>query len=114
MTHRAVVVHLDNASVSMYQRALTNIKHLLEELSDVAVELVVQGDALPMVMRKKSTVASDMQLLQDRGIQVMVCHRSMVNANVSAQDLLPQMVIVPSAIAHLVQRQQEGFAYVKP
>jgi len=114
MKKMAVVFHLNDPSERTHQEALRSIQHLIEELPEVYIELVIQGDALPLVMTKHSALASEIRRLQDLGLRVAVCHRTMVRAQVRPCDLLPEMVIVPSAVAHIVQQQQEGFAYVKP
>ena len=108
------VFHLNESSPDKQRSALRNIQNLMAEMPDLPVELVVQGDAINMAVAKSSLLAEDIQELQQNGLLVTVCHNTMVAKKVHESDLLPDMTIVPSAVGRLVQRQHDGFSYIKP
>jgi intracellular sulfur oxidation DsrE/DsrF family protein len=82
-------------------------------MPELTVECLVEGDALPLVVRGQSAWAGPIRLLQDLGVRMMVCHRTMVDAKVDASALLPRVIVVPSALTHIVHQQQRGFHYLK-
>ncbi len=108
------VFHINESSSAKQRAALRNIINLIAEMPDLPVELVVQGDAINLVVTTETELAEELRTLQDRGLSVAVCHNTMKAKNISAQQLLPNLTIVPSAVGRLVTRQQEGFSYIKP
>ncbi|MCL6562521.1 MAG: DsrE family protein [Firmicutes bacterium] len=110
----AVLFHLNSGRTEDQRAALRNIENLLAEIPEAQVELVVQGDALPMVQTAHSPLAKELQALCARGVEVAVCRNTMRARGVSEEELLPGMRVVPSAVGELVRRQHEGMAYIKP
>ena len=48
------------------------------------------------------------------GIFLVVCRNSMTSQNMNDQDLIPGTVTVACAVGHLVARQGQGWAYLRP
>lgn len=113
MAYRAVF-HMNDESPAKHLAVCRNIQNLLAEMPDAEVELVVQGDALPMVLQKETTVADQVARLRQKGVTVAVCRNTLRAKNANPEDLLPDLVVVPSAVGELVRRQGEGMAYIKP
>lgn len=110
----AVLFHVNSGRPEEQRAALRNIENLLAEIPEARVELVVQGEALPMVQSDRSPLAAELQALLARGVEVAVCRNTMRARGVAEEELLPGMRVVPSAVGELVRRQQEGMAYIKP
>ncbi len=106
--------HLNESSPDKQRTALRSIHNLKTEMPDLPIELVVQGDAINIVVAKTSILAGEIHELQQNGLSVTVCRNTMLAKHVQESDLLPNMTIVPSAVGRLVQQQQKGFSYVKP
>ncbi|CAB1129204.1 DrsE domain-containing protein [Candidatus Hydrogenisulfobacillus filiaventi] len=109
-----VVFHLNAADPDAHRKALANIANLLNELPDAVVELVVQGDALDLVLTGRSAAAAELDRLQEQGVRVAACANTMRARAVTAAELLAGVSVVPSGVGELVRRQQEGWAYIKP
>ncbi|MBX5466947.1 MAG: DsrE family protein [Firmicutes bacterium] len=109
-----VVFHLNTGHPDRHRAALTSIANLLAEMPDATVELVIQGDALPLVEAARSTLPLELEALRARGVTVAVCRNTMRARGVSPEALLAGVEVVPSAVGELVRRQLEGFAYLKP
>jgi intracellular sulfur oxidation DsrE/DsrF family protein len=113
MAYRALF-HVNEASEDKHRAVVRTIFNLLAEVPDAEVELVVQGDALPMVMQGATRVREGIEELKARKVRVAVCQNTMNAKGVTREDLLPGLEVVPSAIGEIVRRQHEGMAYVKP
>lgn len=109
----AVVFHINEAASEKHAAVCHNIVHLLQEIPNAHVELVIQGAAIPMAVTSRTTVRHLVSELRRRGVVIAVCANSMRAQGVLATDLLPDMTVVPAAVAELVYRQAEGMAYIK-
>jgi intracellular sulfur oxidation DsrE/DsrF family protein len=111
---KGVLFHFNDADPGKQRSALRNVSNLLAEMPDIPVEIVIQGDALNLVVASQSQWAEELASLQGHGVTVAVCLNTMKAQRVGETELVPGTTIVPSAVGELVRRQQEGMSYVKP
>jgi intracellular sulfur oxidation DsrE/DsrF family protein len=109
-----VVFQLNEKSPEKQQMVLRNIRHTVNGLPNLMVELVVHGPGLDLVVTGHSTLAEEVRTLQAAGVRIAVCENTMRAQGITPQDLLPNMTVVPSGIVAIIQRQQEGYSYIKP
>jgi len=111
-----VVVHLDEVGRARSGLVLANIENLLTDLgeSEVRVELVVNGEGILSLLRVPGQYASRLEALAGRGVRLLACASSLRLAGLTADALLPNVEIISSGVGHLVQRQAEGWAYLRP
>ena len=111
---RGVVLHLSEGSADKHRAVLRNALNLLPGLEPgTPVEVVVHGDALPLALAG-SPAGAALAEAQAAGIGLAVCRNSLRSAGVADADLVPGAVVVPSGVGHLVARQFEGWAYLRP
>lgn len=112
MTGPGAVVHLTDP-----QRAdavLRNVANLRAAVDAAAViELVVHGAAITVARADAAQAPGVARLIGD-GVRVVACRNSMVSQGIGADQLTPGVAVVPAGVAHLVERQWQGFAYVRP
>jgi len=77
------------------------------------IELVVHGEAICLALPGQTTANALSEAL-DAGIILVVCRNSMRSQNLNDEDLVPGAVTVTSAVGHLVARQGQGWAYLRP
>ena len=96
--------------------ALANIDNLLADLGEgnVQVELVVNGEGIIALLRVPGQNASKVERLTARGVRFLACANSLRGMDASPQALLAGVEVVPSGVGHLVRRQAEGWAYLRP
>ena len=120
--HR-LIIHVDEADPARMKLALANTKgvagHYLDAGEDYQIEVLAYGPGLTMLRADTSPV-------QDMVIMLMeaygnVSFRACGNSHTLAAEregneipLLPGVTKVPSGVVHLVRRQEEGWAYVRP
>jgi intracellular sulfur oxidation DsrE/DsrF family protein len=108
------VLHLTDASAGRHRAVLRNALNLLPEVERGApIELVVQGEAICLALPGRVTANALTEAL-DAGIILVVCRNSMGSQNMNDEDLIPGAVTVTSAVGHLVARQGQGWAYLRP
>lgn len=109
-----VTLHLDEGAPSKHAAVLRNALNLLPEVpSGTPIEVVVHGEGIGLARPDGPASAALAEALA-AGITLVVCHHTMQGQGLTADDLVPQAVVVPSGVGHLVRRQREGWAYVRP
>jgi intracellular sulfur oxidation DsrE/DsrF family protein len=98
-THQAVIRHINGMSA-----AYPDSKFLV----------VIYGGALPMLVKEKSSVESEVSNFKDsENVSFKVCEQTMKRYNVHESQLIVGVEIVPDGILEIVQRQAEGWGYIK-
>ncbi|MBO1741569.1 DsrE family protein [Leifsonia sp. TF02-11] len=109
-----VVVHLDEAEPTKHATVLRNVSNLLDALDPgTQIELVVHGPAIGILL-PGGPHSEIVRALQNRGLAVVACQNTLRSEHISPEQLIPDAAIVPSGVAHLVLRQREGWAYLRP
>lgn len=109
-----VVVHLDEAGTAKHHSVLRNVVNLRAELGrEVRVAVVTHGPGVA-ALRTGSDVAEDVGALVADGVEFTACANTLRSLGVDSAALLPGVAVVPSGIAELVRRQQQGWIYLRP
>jgi intracellular sulfur oxidation DsrE/DsrF family protein len=112
--HRVVIqVQLDGED--KWQEVLTNIENLQASFGpgQVEVEVVAHGAGAGLVLAKNSALAERIAKLQQAGAGFAVCNRTCAKKGIKPEDLAPGVRIVPSGVAEVVLRQEQGWSYLK-
>lgn len=112
-SHR-VVFALTSGEEADWKFTLGNIQNLFASIAPESseVELVAYGPGLGFV-RKGSSAESGIVALQAKHVRFVACENSMRMQHVSAADLIPGVTVVPSGVAEVVARQEQGWSYIK-
>jgi uncharacterized protein len=97
--------------------ALNNIKNLYNELGPqkLTVELVVHGAGLPLLVRKGMTFADELtDLKRAYGVNYTACSTTMKTMQVTREDLISEVDDTVPAMVRLMERQEQGWVYIKP
>lgn len=114
--HR-VVMHLNSGDEKVQRGALNNIKNLYQALGRerLTVELVVHGAGLPFLIKNRTTSAAELtDLKQIYDVQYTACSNTMKAMNVMREDLIDEVDDTVPAMVRLMERQEQGWAYIKP
>jgi intracellular sulfur oxidation DsrE/DsrF family protein len=95
-----------------------NLVRWLSEISnnnpDAKMEVVMYSKGLEMVEKDKSCVAQDIgRLTTNKNISFKVCAIAMKNNNITREQLLAGVDVVPDGIYEIISRQKEGWGYIK-
>lgn len=113
--HR-VVMHLNSGDEKVQRGALNNIRHLYQELGRerLQLELVVHGAGLGLLTKKTALGAELAQLKADYGVRYTACSNTMKAMKVTREDLLDEVGDTVPAMVRLMERQEQGWVYIKP
>lgn len=115
-SHR-VVMHLNSGDEKVQRGALSNIRHLFQELGpqNLRVELVVHGAGLQFLTKKGTTFAEELAELKQRyGVNYTACSNTMKTMKLSREDLVSEVEDTVPAMVRLMERQEQGWVYIKP
>ena len=110
-----VIVHIDEES--RWEQLLSNLEYFVEiHGEDSSTEVVINGPAVRSFngFDVHPEYGSRMRTLADKGVKFIICGNSLRNRQIP-EDLLPDIItVVPQGVSYIVERQGEGYAYIKP
>ena len=110
-----VVLQVSDADPAKWNLALNNARNVQEDLGkgNVDVEIVAYGPGLGM-LKGDSKVADRLAQALDNNIGLMACENNMRNTKVTKADMYGGISYVDAGVVHLMKRQREGWAYIRP
>ncbi len=113
-----VVIQVSTDDARSQNIALNNAVNLQKALGpdNIAIEIVAFGPGLGM-LTQQSPVKERVTSLALQNVDFKACGNTM--KKVKAQtgfdpELLEGIEVVPAGVLHIIQRQKQGFAYVRP
>lgn len=112
---KGVVIQVSEADPAKWQMALINARNVRKAYGDkpVNVEIVAYGPGLAM-LRGDSPVAAGLEEAKDSGVKLLACGNSMSMSHTTRDELNRAVGVVPAGIVEIMERQQDGYAYVRP
>ena len=112
--HRVIFQVSDN-DAARWQLALNNARNVQTDLGkeNVQIEIVAYGPGIEM-MKAESKVAGGLAGALDTSVGLIACENTMQNNKVSRDDMYAGIGFVQAGVTHLMKRQKEGWAYIRP
>lgn len=112
--HRVVFQVSDN-DAAKWNLALNNARNVQADLGkdEVEIEIVAYGPGLAM-LRAESPVAGRLAQALDNKVALLACENTMQNTKVDKNDMYGGIKYVQAGVTHLMKRQMEGWAYIRP
>ncbi len=108
-----VILHIDENH--KWKTLLSNVKNLkdwLEKNKEPGkIEILVNGEAVEMALKDSPVVLAEVLKID---VKVAICQNSLNSRGYKEEMLQEGCSIVSAGIVELVQKQNSGFAYVKP
>ena len=109
-----VVMQLNTADTAVWSSTLGNIRNFQKVWpGNVSIEVVVHGKALSFLVTDKSHLVSEIEALTKLGVIFNACENTMNKYGIRKDMLIPSVGSVPSGVAELVVKQEEGWSYIK-
>ncbi|UCE32437.1 MAG: DsrE family protein, partial [Burkholderiales bacterium] len=111
--HR-VIIHVTENVPWKWNQALNNAYNLKKNLGKdtIDIEIVVNGPGLNM-MKMESTVGPRLETAIKDGVGLLACGATMKAAKVEKEDLYPGVGVVPGGVKRIIDRQEQGWVYIK-
>ena len=95
--------------------ALNNVRNVQQDLGEgnVEIEIVAYGPGLGM-LKMDSTVGNRVSEALSTGVKVMACENTMTNQKLSREDMLSSIGYVKAGVVELMEKQKQGWSYIRP
>lgn len=109
-----VIFHVDETG--KWALALKNASNLLQLVTSniMQIEILANSEAVKDYVLPQSTFESDMRQLHAQGVLFVACNNALNALGINQKQLLPFVKVVPAGVLELIDRQVEGYAYIKP
>ena len=110
-----VVIQVSDNDPAKWSLALNNAKNVQQDLGkqNVQIEIVAYGPGLGM-LKAESKVADRLAAALDDSVGLIACENTMTNTKVSRSEMYGGIAYVKAGVTHIMKRQQEGWAYIRP
>jgi intracellular sulfur oxidation DsrE/DsrF family protein len=110
-----VVFQVSDGDPQKWNLTLNNAKNVQDDLGSdaVALEIVVYGPGIGM-LKGDSPVGKRVADALKSGVKVVACENTMKGQHLVYADMLPDIGYVPAGVVELMQKQHEGYAYIRP
>ncbi len=110
-----VVIQVSDGDAAKWNLALNNARNLQTDLGarNVDIEIVAYGPGIGM-LKLDSPVANRIGEAKDAGVKIMACENTMNGQKLVRADMLNGIGYVGAGVVEIMQRQQDGWAYLRP
>jgi hypothetical protein len=110
-----VVLQVSDGDPAKWNLALNNARNVQSELGKdrVQIEIVAYGPGLGM-LKADSKVADRLAQALDQNVGLIACENTMRNTRVTREQMYGGIGYVAAGVTHLMKRQAEGWAYIRP
>lgn len=110
-----VVFQVSDNDPAKWNLALNNAKNVQIDLGkeNVEIEIVAYGPGLNM-LKAESAVADRVNGALDDNVAVVACDNTMHNMKLTNADLIGGISHVKAGVVRLMERQRQGWSYIRP
>jgi uncharacterized protein len=110
-----VAMQVSDNDPGKWNLALNNAKNIQTDLgaANVDIEIVAYGPGINM-LKADSVVGNRVGEAMAAGVKVVACENTMRNQKLAKDDMLPKVGYVEAGVVELMQKQQQGWAYIRP
>ena len=110
-----VVVQVSDADPAKWNLALNNVRNLQADLGakNVDIEIVAYGPGIGM-LKADSVVSNRIGEALGAGVKIVACENTMRGQKLNQPDMLEGIAYVKAGVVEIMQRQQQGWTYLRP
>jgi len=110
-----VVIQVSDNDPAKWRLALNNARNVQQDLGkdNVRIEIVAYGPGLEM-LKAESKVSGGLAQALDDNVNLIACVNTMENTKTPKADMYGGINYVQAGVTHIMKRQKEGWAYIRP
>lgn len=109
-----IVFDITSKDTNVHKAVIRWCNEIANAYPDAKLEVVYYGQSLEMVTQGKSIVSNEViRLASGKNVTFSVCQAAMKRWNIDKSQLLPGVTTVPDGIYEILQKQREGYGYIK-
>lgn len=109
-----IVFDVTSSDTSVHETVVRHVKGMSEAYPKSEFEMVIYSSALPMMLKNKSSVKTEIETLaKSKNVSLKVCSGSLKRYQLTEQDLISGVGTVPDGIIEIINKQNQGWGYIK-
>jgi intracellular sulfur oxidation DsrE/DsrF family protein len=110
-----VVMQVSDGDAAKWNLALNNARNLQTALGakNVAIEIVAYGPGIGM-LKAESVVGNRVRDALGGGVRIVACENTMQTQKLAKTDMLDGIGYVDAGVVEIMERQQQGWSYLRP
>ena len=110
-----VVIQVSDAEPGKWRLALSNAKNVQQDLGkqNVDIEIVAYGPGIAM-LKLESEAGNGVSEAMANGVKVVACENTMRNQKLKREDMQSKIGYVGAGVVEIMQKQREGWSYIRP
>lgn len=110
--HR-IVMQLTSGDTLVHKGLMKQLRNMKEAAPTMQLEVVCHGPGMDMLMTDRSVVLSGLEGAASMGIVFLACENTIKERKLDRSLITPQAGFVKAGIIHIVERQEQGWSYIK-
>jgi uncharacterized protein len=112
MKEHRILFHIDE--MEKWKLLLANVKNLVHAAAPEKVTIEVVANAAAVAYYVKTTGHPEMDELAASGVLFCACNNALRGLNLDSADLTGYVKVVSAGVKELMERQEDGYGYIKP
>lgn len=108
------VVHINFSDSERQKAGLKNVTNILKEEKEAEIEVVCHGSGIGLLVKDQTDHDVAVAQLTKEGVRFVACENTLRDKSILKENLLPDVMTVPSGAVEVIRKQQEGFGYFRP
>lgn len=90
------------------------LDYFFKNQMEYKIEIVANSIAVKDLLQETSKYSDELKQLMEKGVTMAACQNSLRSFSIDESSLLEFVTPVPSGVVQLIDRQNNGYAYIKP
>ncbi|HEY0677871.1 MAG TPA: DsrE family protein [Chitinophagaceae bacterium] len=109
-----IVFEMVSGDTAVHSAIVRQLNNVLKAAPDAKLEVVFHGNSIYALVKDRSFIKESItDLVKNKKVVIAACANSLKRLNLTADQLVPEAIVVPVAILEIVKRQEEGWSYIK-
>lgn len=113
---RRIIVQVNHDGDKVIGGALNNITNILTAYGPemVNIRVVAFGDGIVILQERGNPFYERVKGMMDVGVEFVACGKTMQTRHLTMKDMISGVQYVETGLTEVIERQQEGWIYVRP
>lgn len=107
-----VIFHIDE--LNKWDLLFENVRNLIKAYEPDSVDIEVVANSVAVQFYKKDNDTSRINELVRSGVVFCACNNALRKLGLKEEDIIKDVRIVPAGVKEIVEKEIEGYAYIKP
>ena len=112
-TGHRIAMQLVSGDTLVHKGLMRQLGNMLEAAPTMQLEVICHGPGMDMLMSDRSVVQEKVKEFAGKGIVFLACENTIKERKLDRAAVLPEVGFVNAGIIHIVERQEEGWSYIK-